>query len=532
MKHNRHLYFFTFLLFAVALSTVMLFSCKSTKIDSSTNSAIKKPNIIYILADDLGYGELGSYGQKLIETPHLDQLAQSGMRFTNHYTGAPVCAPARYMLLTGKHSGHAYIRGNDEWAERGDVWNYKAVSKDWTLEGQRPLPEGTKLLPSYLKSVGYTIGMAGKWGLGAPHTHSIPTKMGFDYFFGYNCQRQAHTFYPLHLYENENRYPLNNDTVPPSIKLSPDVNPNDMASYAKYNLNDYTPTIMFDKMISFIKQQKDKPFYFYWATPIPHNPIQAPQRWVDYYIKKFGEEEPYLGKNSYYPHKNPRAGYAAMISYLDEQVGTLVKFLKDNGMYENTIIMFSSDNGVTYTGGTDGKFFNSSGPFDEEYGRGKGFVYEGGIRVPLIASWPGKIKANTTSDLISSHYDLLATLADLTGFEKPSDTDGISMLPTLLGKTQHSKHDYLFWEFPEYAGQVAIRMGEWKVVRQNLKNDKKAPTLELYNLTTDPNEKINVANQHPELLTKAAEIFKKEHLNASVERFRIPLIETGLLQNK
>lgn len=522
----KHIKMKVLLKFCVAASCLFV-GCKSADKTTQAHSD-SKPNIIYILADDMGYGELGVYGQQLIETPNIDALAKSGMIFTQHYTSAPVCAPARYMLLTGKHAGHAYIRGNDEWAERGPVWDYRKMVEDYTLEGQRPIPSDTKLLPSYLKQMGYATGMAGKWGLGAPHTESIPTKMGFDYFFGYNCQRQAHTYYPVHLYENEERYYLGNDTIAPNTKLAEGADPNNPASYAKYNLKTYAPTVMFDKMINFLDQNKEQPFFFYWATPIPHNAIQAPQRWVDYYVKKFGQEEPYLGQKGYFPHQHPHAGYAAMISYLDENVGKLVEYLRKNKLYDNTLILFSSDNGVTFSGGTDGLYFNSSGPFDEVHGKAKGFVYEGGIRVPMIASWPGHIAKGSTTDLISVQYDVLATLADLLGFEKPADSDGISFLPTLLGKDQQHKHDFLFWEFPEYGGQVAIRMGDWKVVRQHLKDDA-APTLELYNLVTDPNEKKNVAAEHPEIIQKAAEIFAREHQNAATERFRIPAIENGLL---
>ncbi|WP_411030148.1 arylsulfatase [Spongiimicrobium sp. 3-5] len=508
---------------------LVFFSCKQGADKKIEEKEAKKPNIIYILADDLGYGELGAYGQEKIETPNIDALAKNGMLFTQHYTGAPVCAPARYMLLTGKHAGHAYIRGNDEWAERGEVWNYRATILDSTLEGQRPIPSNTVLFPKRLKEKGYKTGMVGKWGLGAPHTDAIPTKMGFDFFFGYNCQRQAHTYYPVHLYKNEHRVHLQNDTIAPSIKMPKGADPTDSKNYTDYTLNDYTPDLMFNEMTGFISENKDNPFFFYWATPIPHNPIQAPQRWVDHYIQKFGKEEPYLGDIGYYPHMNPRAGYAAMISYLDENVGKLVKLLKDEGIYENTLIMFTSDNGVTYSGGTDGKFFNSSGPFGEAYGRAKGFVYEGGIRVPMIASWPGKIEAGSSTDLVSAHYDVMATIYDLTAQEIPDDTDGISFLPTLLGDENNQKaHEFLFWEYPEYGGQMAIRMDNWKVVRQNLKN-KKEPTLELYDLSKDPEESNNVAEEHPELIRKAAAIFAKEHQNAEIERFRIPLIENGLL---
>ena len=516
---------------SVVLSLFLLSSCEQKKESGSKEQTSKKPNIIYILADDLGYGELGAYGQKKIETPNIDALAKEGILFTQHYTSAPVCAPARYMLMTGKHSGHSYIRGNDEWADRGAVWDYKAVIKDSTLEGQRPVPDSITFFPKLLQQVGYATGMNGKWGLGAPHTSSIPTKKGFDFFYGYNCQRQAHTYYPVHLYKNENRVHLNNDTIPPNTKLAKGADPADSTSYSNYTLNEYAPDLMFNEMMGWIKQQKDKPFFFYWASPIPHNPIQAPQKWVDYYKKKFGEEEPYLGKVGYFPHQNPRAGYAAQISYLDENVGKLVAYLKENDLYENTLIIFTSDNGVTYSGGTDGPYFNSSGPFGEEYGEAKGFVYEGGIRVPMIATWPGKIKAGKTTDLVSAHYDVLATLADVTGFEKPTDTDGISFLPTLLGEKEQPEHEFLYWEYPEYGGQVAIRMGNWKVVRQNLKNDKE-PTLELYDLKKDPEESENLAAAHPEIIQKAAKIFKQQHENASTERFRIPSVENGLLSSE
>ncbi len=517
---NRLFQLFCFITFCTSY-----YSCK--QISEKENKINQSPNIIYILADDLGYGELGVYGQEKIETPNIDILAKSGMTFTQHYTSAPVCAPARYMLLTGKHAGHSYIRGNDEWKERGDVWDYQAVIKDSTLEGQRPIPASTVLFPALLKEKGYTTGMVGKWGLGAPHTQAIPSKMGFDYFYGYNCQRQAHTYYPVHLYENEKRVYLNNDTIKPSKKIALGKDINDPKSYADYRLNEYTPDLIFDKMIQFVSNNKQNPFFLYWATPIPHNPIQAPQRWEEYYKNKFGEEKPYLGEKGYYPHQNPRAGYAAMISYLDENVGKLIDYLKKEGMYENTLIIFTSDNGVTYSGGTDGEFFNSSGTYGEAYGKAKGFVYEGGIRVPMIASWPGYIKEGTKTDHISSHYDVMATLSELTGFKISESTDGISFLPELLGKSNQKEHEFLFWEYPEYGGQVAIRIGDWKVIRQHLK-DKKEPTVELYNLKEDPEESNNVADHYPKILAQAADIFKKEHSDASIERFRIPLIEKGL----
>ncbi|WP_273567421.1 arylsulfatase [Maribacter halichondriae] len=508
---------------------MLIFSCKNEKKKEEVVQEPQKPNIIYILADDLGYAEVGAYGQKKIETPNIDALAKEGMLFTQHYTSAPVCAPARYMFLTGKHAGHAYIRGNHEWKERGDVWNYIAMAKDSTLEGQKPIPSNTVTLGHRLQEVGYTTGLVGKWGLGAPHTKSVPNDMGFDFFYGYNCQRQAHTYYPLHLYKNRNRVHLANDTVAPNTKLPKGADPNDPKSYAAYNLKDYAPDLMFQEVSNFVDQNSTNPFFLYWATPIPHVALQAPKKWVDYYIDKFGEEEPYQGERSYFPNQTPRAAYAAMVSYLDENIGKLVQQLKDEGIYKNTLIIFTSDNGPSYAGGADPEFFESAKPFQGEYGRGKGFVYEGGIRVPMIASWPGKIKAGSTSDHISAHYDLMATFGDIAGYEKPVGTDGISLLPTLLAEENQSKHDFMYWEFPEYGGQVAIRMGDWKVVRQHLKDEKNEPTLELYNLKDDPTEMKNVAEAHPDIIEKAARIFAEQHTNAEEERFRIPLIENGLL---
>lgn len=514
----------------ILLGGFALTACKGKAEKKTENTVADKarPNIIYILADDLGYGEVGAYGQKKIETPNIDALAKNGMLFTQHYTSAPVCAPARCMLLTGKHSGHAYIRGNDEWGSRGKVWDYRAMAKDSVLEGQIPLPDGTVTFAKKLQESGYKTSVYGKWGLGAPHTNSIPTKMGFDEFFGYNCQRQAHTYYPLHLYKNENRVHLNNDTIAPHTRLAKDADPYNMESYTDFTLNEYSPDLIFKEMSSFVDRNKNNPFFIYWATPIPHVSLQAPERWVDYYVKKFGDEEPYTGNKGYLPNRYPHAAYAAMISYLDENIGKLVQQLQDEGIYENTLIIFTSDNGPTYNGGVDTEFFGSAEPFRGDAGRGKGYVYEGGIRVPMIASWPGKIKSGSKTDHISAHYDMFATLADLVGFEDNA-SDGVSFLPTLLEEGKQGEHEFLYWEFPETGGQVAIRMGDWKVLRRDLKKPKKKPTLELYNLKTDPQESTNVADEHPEIIQQAARIFESQHEEPEIDRFKIPLLEGGLL---
>ena len=386
-------------------------------------SSNNKPNIIYILADDLGYGELGVYGQKIIETPHIDALANNGMLFTDHYSGSPVCAPSRSVFMTGQHTGHTPIRGNDEWKERGDTWNYQAMFDDPFLEGQRPIPDSTITIAEVLKSIGYSTGMVGKWGLGAPTTEGLPNKQGFDFFYGYNCQRQAHTLYPMHLWRNDERHLLDNKNVPPHANLSERVDPDDPNSYLDFELNEYAPELMHKEALDFIEKNKKNPFFLYYASPLPHVPLQAPKKWVNYYRDKFGDESPYTGK-SYFPNFAPRATYAAMISYLDEQVGDLIKKLKEIGQYENTLIIFTSDNGPTYTGGADTPFFDSAKPFKTEYGWAKGFVHEGGIRVPMIASWPGKIVSGSRSSHLSAFQDMMPTFCDLVGIHNPKKIDG------------------------------------------------------------------------------------------------------------
>ena len=504
---------------AISVLAILVFSSCAPKTAKATN---EKPNSIYILADDLGYAELGSFGQAQIETPNLDALAQNGIRFTQHYSGAPVCAPARCVLLTGKHMGHAQVRGNDEWGERGEVWDFAKAVEDPKLEGQRPLPSNTVTIGKLLQEAGYKTACVGKWGLGAPNTEGVPNKQGFDFFYGYNCQRQAHTYYPKHLWKNEEKVWLDNELVVPGTKIPKGADPTDSASYAKFNLKAYSPDLMFDETINFIKENKQNPFFLYWATPIPHAPLQAPQEWVDKYIKKFGQEEPYLGTKGYFPHPNPRAAYAAMVSYLDDQVGQLIQTLKDLDLYDNTLIIFTSDNGPTYNGGTDSPWFDSAKPFKSDYGRGKGFTFEGGIRVPMIASWPGRIHPGGESDHISAFWDVLPTLCDVAEIETPSDTDGLSFLPALLGKTQ-TEHEFLYWEFPSYSGQQAVRMGRWKALRHNIFKDNM--DIELYDLSAGDREANNVADAHPEIVAKMAEIMATEHVPATIERFRMKQLD-------
>ena len=275
---------------------------------------------------------------------------------------------------------------------------------------------------------------------------------------------------------------------------------------------------MLNEALGFMEENKQNPFFLYFASPLPHVPLQAPKKWVDYYRKKLGDEKPYTGK-SYFPNQYPRATYAAMISYLDEQVGELVKKLKADGNYENTLIIFSSDNGPTYTGGADTEFFDSAEPFKTTYGFAKGFVHEGGIRVPMIASWEGKIEPGSESGHISAFYDVMATLGELTGAEVPTVSDGISFLPTLLGKEQSETHKYLYWEFPAYKGQQALRMGKWKAIRRNIQEGNLE--IELYNLEEDILEENNVAEANPEVVEKITQIFKDSHQSATIDRFKM-----------
>ncbi len=509
--------------YILIVSTLFLFACGSNK------EVPPKPNIIYILADDLGYGELGAYGQVKIKTPNIDALAKNGMLFTQHYSGAPVCAPARCMLLTGKHSGHGYIRGNDEWAERGEVWNYAKAVADANLEGQRPLPDNTFTIGTMLQHGGYKTALIGKWGLGAPLSESIPTKMGFDFFYGYNCQRQAHQLYPPHLWKNEEKVLLSNPIVAPGTKLELNADPLNAESYSLFTQKDYAPAMMQQEALHFIEENKTQPFFLYYATPLPHLALQVPAEYVEKYVGLFGDEDPYLGDKGYFPTRYPHATYAGMISYLDDQVGELVAKLKELGLYENSLIIFTSDNGPSYTGGVDAEYFNSANPFSNAYGRTKGFTYEGGIRVPMIALWPEKIKAGSKTNHISAFWDVMATLGMLTGGNVPDDTDGISFLPTLLGNNQ-KEHDFLYWEFPESEGQQAVRLGNWKGIRKEIQ--KGNLVVELYNLVDDPAEQHDLAAANPDLVKKIEAIMVKEHTPSTLDRFKMKALGDSLHDKK
>src|SRR4051812_4170633 len=427
--------------------------------------AADRPNFIFILADDLGYGDLGCYGQKIIQTPNLDRLATEGMKFTSFYAGNAVCAPSRCTLLTGLHSGHAFVRDN----------------RELKPEGQIAIPADSVTIAKVLKSAGYRTGCIGKWGLGGPGSTGEPNKQGFDYFYGYLCQRIAHSYYPDYLWRNTDKvlFPENAD-----------------GKKGTYSHDELTK-----EALAFVEKAKaGEPFFLYLPYTVPHFDLDVPEDSMARYAGKW--EEPALPMGAYHAQPKPRAAYAGMISRMDRDIGTLMELLKRKGLDEDTLVIFTSDNGATFLKGLDSKFFNSAGGLHGY----KADLYEGGIRVPMIARWPGKIAPGTTSDFAAAFWDVLPTLAEIVGTPAPAGLDGLSFAPTLLGKPQ-KPHDYLYWEFPEKIGQQAVRIGDWKGVRVNVKKQPEGP-IELYDLKTDLAESRNVAAEHPDIIARMAEIMR------------------------
>lgn len=456
-----------------------------------------QPNIIYIMADDLGYAELGCYGQQKIKTPNLDKMAAEGLRFTNFYAGSPVCAPSRSVLLTGKHTGHTQVRDNQEFGGFDDENEF----------GQMPLAPNTETIATMLKSAGYTTACVGKWGLGGPNTTGIPRKHGFDFFYGYLDQKQAHNFYPTHLWRNEQWDTLRNNGILSHPKLNDDDKRNPEI-YKKSIGQDYAGYHIRDEAIKFIKDNKSKPFFLYFTPTMPHLAIQVPDNEIDKFGYKF-EEKPYFAEKGYTPHNRPRAAYATMISLLDEFVGNIIETLKKEGLDQNTIIFFTSDNGATHdVGGVETDFFRSVGHL-----RGlKGSVYEGGIRVPMIVKWKGKIKPNTTTNQASVAYDVMPTLRELCKISKPIESDGNSLLPLLMGK-QPKIERQLYWEFYSYGRQKAMRWGNWKVVLTDLQKNPNAK-IQLYDLSKDESETTDLAAKHPDIVAKMQKMMEQSHSQA------------------
>lgn len=491
-------------LYILILISAFIYSCQSP-----ASKEYNKPNIILIMADDLGYNELGCYGQEIIKTPNIDRLAKEGIRFTQFYAGSPVCAPSRGVLLTGMHTGHAYVRDNYE------LGGYT----DGEEGGQLPLKEGTITIGSLLKQQGYVTAAIGKWGLGGPDSEGVPNKQGFDYFYGYLCQKQAHNYYPSHLWENENWDSLKNDFFMAHQKFSGDLT--DTMAFDQYIGVDYSQDKMIRKAIDFITENKDTSFFLYVPFTVPHLALQIPEN--DFSLQEYKKQIPdsaYLGNRGYLPNKYPRATYAAMITRMDREVGRIKNLLFKLGLDENTLIMFTSDNGPTYggIGGSDTEFFKSAGNL-----RGlKGSVYEGGIRVPMIAWWKGKIMPNTITDHVSYFADFFPTLADLVKTTNYPQTDGLSFLPEIQSEGNQKEHQYLYWEFPSYGGQVAVRMRDWKGVRQGLKKNPDQP-IELYNLKNDVGETTDVSDEFPEIVESIKKILDTSRIQS--EYFPFPALD-------
>lgn len=432
------------------------------------------PNIVLIVADDLGYGELGCYGQKHIRTPRLDRLAAEGMRLTRHYSGSTVCAPSRCTLLTGLHTGHALIRDNYE----------------MQVEGQLPLSAGTLTLGGLFRAGGYRTALIGKWGLGGPESSGLPNAHGFDHWFGYLCQRQAHNYYPTHLWRNRDRVDF------------PDHSPGNLTGAH------YAPDLMIEEAVAFIRESRAQPFMLLYETIVPHLALQVPAESMAQYAGHW-PEMPYDGSRGYLPHPTPRAAYAAMVTRMDRDIGRLLDTLDDLQLAANTLVMFTSDNGPTFDiGGADSDFFESTAGLR---GR-KCDLYEGGIRVPFIARWPKRIRPASRSEHVCAFWDLLPTLADAAGLVTPTAVDGISFLPTLLGEAQKKVQPYLYWEYRSRGGNQAILRGRWKGLRLHIARN--APSaFELYDLKSDPAETTNVAARHPQVVRE---------LKALMHRARTP----------
>jgi len=436
------------------------------------------PNIVFVLADDLGYGELGCYGQQKIATPRLDRLAAQGIRLLQHYAGAPVCAPSRCVLMTGRHGGHATIRDNEEHQP----------------EGQLPIGAAEVTLAELLAQHGYATGCFGKWGLGYPGSEGDPLRQGFQRCYGYNCQRHAHTFHPTWLWDDDRKQALpGNDGV---------------------RGTQYSADLITQQARAFVRSNKDRPFFLYVPFTLPHLGLQVPDDWLARYRGSW-EETPFEG-TSYQPHATPRACYAAMIAHLDHDVGEILDELDAQGLANDTLVVFTSDNGPTHLAEVDTDFFASTGGLR---GR-KGSLYEGGIRVPAIVRWPGHVAAGTRSDFASGFQDWMPTLAALAGASAPAGSDGVSLLPTLRGAVDEQvQRDCLVWDLAGYGGEIAVRAGRWKAVWNGLRKNPDA-TAELYDLDADPQAQHDLAAQEPAVVARLAAIAAGQRTEPAFAGFR------------
>lgn len=484
----RHLQHRTTALAIAAIAVIFSLAFCADPIEAESTD---RPNIVFILADDLGYRELGSFGQQRIQTPNLDKLAAQGMRLTQHYSGNAVCAPSRCVLMTGKDPGHAIVRSN----------------KSTPPEGQWPIPDGEITVAELLVDHGYATGAFGKWGLGGPTSSGRPLSQGVQRFFGYNCQSKAHTYYPEYLWSDEQKLVMkNNPPVPGHAGLAKDADSADPRSYDQFKGQDYAPDRINEQALKFVRDHQHEPFFLYYPTIIPHVALHVPDEELKPYLDLGWQDPPFVreGGYGYTPHFTPRAAYAAMITRMDRYIGNLLSLLDELKLSDNTIVVFSSDNGTTHLGQeVDYEFFNSVGEL-----RGlKGSLYEGGVRVPTVVRWPGKVQAGSKSDFVSGFEDWMPTLIDAIGKSDslPDGISGISILPTLLGK-QQAERDYLYREFPSYGGQQTIRVGDFKAVRQNM--SKGNLEIELYNIADDIGESNNIASSNPDIVTKLANMME------------------------
>ncbi len=482
--------------------------------------AQSKPNIIYIMCDDMGWGDLGCYGQQLIATPNLDRMAAEGMRFTQAYAGSPVSAPSRASFMTGQHTGHTHVRGNKEyWPGSGSVTYGK--NTDYARVGQEPYATDHVIIPEIMKQEGYTTGMFGKWAGGYEGSASTPDKRGIDEYYGYVCQFQAHLYYPNFLNEYSRSA---GDTEVRRVVLEDNID-HPMHGDGYKNRKQYTADLIHQKAMAWLdKQTADQPFLGIFTYTLPHAELAQPEDSILLAYKgKFCQEKTYGGDASsrYNPTQYGHAEFAAMITRLDVQVGEILAKLKEKGLDENTIVIFTSDNGPHEEGGADPAFFNRDGVLKGT----KRSTHEGGIRVPFIVRWPGTVPAGVVSDHQLAFYDLMPTFCDLAGVEdyvsKYSNPDlandyfdGISFLPTLTGKGEQEKHDFLYWEFHE-TNMMGLRMGNWKLVVKN-------GACSLYDLATDVHEDTNVASKYADIVNKMKEIIRREHTDSQLFKVTLP----------
>lgn len=487
---------------------------------SNTISAQNRPNIIYIMCDDMGYADLGCYGQSLIATPHIDQMANEGMRFTQAYAGSPVSAPSRATMMTGQHTGHTEVRGNKEYWQKTPIIQY-GDNEDYSIVGQHPYASDHIIVPEIMKDNGYNTGMFGKWAGGYEGSASTPDKRGIDTFYGYICQFQAHLYYPNFLNEYDRERgdkQVNRIILTENIKY-----PMYGADYLKRT--QYASDLIHRKAMEWIdKQKSDKPFFGILTYTLPHAELVQPNDSIlEKYKQKFFVDKTWGGNEGsrYNATTHTHAQFAAMVTRLDAYVGEVLALLKAKGLDENTIVIFTSDNGAHEEGGADPEFFGR----DSKLRGLKRQCYEGGIRVPFIVRWPGKVKPGTTNSHPLAFYDLMPTFCELIGVKnyikrysnkknKNDYFDGISFVPTLLGKDKQEQHKYLYWEFHE-TNQIAVRWGDWKLIVIHGKPH-------LYHLVNDIHEDRDIASQHPDIVKQLISIIDKEHVPSSLFPITLP----------